>query len=287
MSLCPECGERVSVNALYVQPWSNTLATNNFVLYQVFRSGDAVSRPNPTVPNSCVVEGVSKNYPSLVLGLGTVHANCRVNHFGGQSDNSATAWTDNTWTSYSQLSPKFADEAINLYFRFPSIGPGASVTFTWMYAYTAASISSALDMISAITIQQPVDTVSGTSATFSAMVNVPATSVAFYVLSGMSSTLVGVATTASPVDASTGGGLFSIVFNSASFTSGDGYVVREERCGAARVCLCCTLYTCLLCSCKQLPACPARITRRTKWSRLTMRALLQRCPLGLRLVAAM
>lgn len=208
-----------------MQPWTNNLATNNYVMYQLFQTGDSALRSNPTQPNTCLVEASSSSYPSVILGLGTVSSNCRVTHFGSQNDVSTIAWTDPTWTSYSSVSPNNADVGLNMIQRFPRLGPGASVTFSWMYGYTQADMTTALNAISSVIIQQPVDTVSGSSATFSAMVTGTVSIVYFYVTFNKTTySLVGTSTTPSP-SVSSGGGLYSIPFNSLAFPSQDGYVV--------------------------------------------------------------
>ena len=92
--------------------------TKNYVKYQRYRAGEP-NRTNPLMPNMCLVVATGVTYTNLTLGLGTVHPNCRVSHFGFFNNDAMVGWTDSSWTSYDEATPRSADEAINLNYLFP------------------------------------------------------------------------------------------------------------------------------------------------------------------------
>ena len=74
------------------------------------------------------------------------------------------------------------------------------------------------------------DMVSGSAATFSAVLGVSVSSVAFYVQQGSTTTLAGSMNTATVADSSTGGGLYQLTFDSTAFSSSADYVVSSLAC---------------------------------------------------------
>ena len=209
-----------------LQPWTGNFATYNYVLYQVYRASDGVSRTSSSNPNMCLVAAYGASYPALSLGLGSVNPYCRVSHYGFQNDDSTTGWWDTLWTGYSQYSPRYADEGINMVMRFPTLDAGASVTFSWAYVLNQADLLPALNSIATIAIIQPTNTASGATCIFSANVAGPASLVQFYVNYGSVQSLVGSLTSPTTPDTSTGGGVFQITFDSTRFVSAAGYSVR-------------------------------------------------------------
>ncbi len=199
--------------------------TKNWVQYQVARSGET-PRINADSPNMCLVVATGVTYSALALGLGTVHPNCRVSHYGFKNDDSSTAWTNTAWLSSSSASPRSLDEGINMVLRFPTLDPGASITFSWAYILNQADLLPALNSIASVTIVQPTDTASGRSCTFSANIGAATTLVQFYVQTGSVTSLVGSATVATVPDTTSGGGLYQVTFDTTSFVSADGYSVR-------------------------------------------------------------
>ncbi len=82
------------------------------------------------------------------MGLGAVHPLCRATHFGFMNNYAEDGWTNTEWTGFNMTTPRFKDEGINLNFRFASVDPGASVTFTWLYALAQDAVDTALATIS-------------------------------------------------------------------------------------------------------------------------------------------
>jgi hypothetical protein len=195
------------------------------VQFQRARSGET-SRASSSQPNTCLVIAEGTTYSQLSLGLGTVHPNCRVSHYGFRNDDANEAWTENTWTAYSSSSKKNADESLNLVFRFDSLDAGSAVTFTWAYILNAADLIPALTSLDMVVIEQPASVVSGTSAVFSAQVNGAATLVRFFLSLGDTVTKLGNLTVATVANPTTGGGLYQIVVDTTAFDSGDGYVFK-------------------------------------------------------------
>jgi hypothetical protein len=72
----------------------------------------------------CFSEGTV--HPELSLGLGSVHPNCRVSHYGFMNNDANEAWGNTNWTAHSPSNKRDADEAINLSFRFDSLARYAS-----------------------------------------------------------------------------------------------------------------------------------------------------------------
>lgn len=63
------------------QPWTGVYTTDNFVQYQPPRSGET-RRVKSGAENTALVVAKGTRYPELVLGLGTVHPNAHVSHYG-------------------------------------------------------------------------------------------------------------------------------------------------------------------------------------------------------------
>ena len=62
---------------------------------------DGMNRANASIPNMCLVMATGLAYPTLTLGLGTVHPNCHVSvNSKLQNYDSTAAWADKTWTLY-------------------------------------------------------------------------------------------------------------------------------------------------------------------------------------------
>lgn len=198
-------------------------------MYQPYRTGDTVNRTRTLgLPNTCVVKSVSATYPNMVLALGSVSPYCRVNHFGGQNDDPLAAWADNSWTGYSSTFPRYASEGLNLNMQLPSLGPYASVTFTWFYAFTTPDLSTAIDQTGWINIASPLDLATGTNVSYSAVMYTPSvpTSVDFYILYGTVTFYAGSGTSFTNV---TGGGrLYTVYFDSTQFPNGDAYMVSGD-----------------------------------------------------------
>ena len=154
-------------------------------MYQRYRVGEP-NRSNTTVPNMCLVVAQGATYASLSLGLGSVHPNCRVSHYGTNNIDSKVAWTDTSWTSYTSAAPNYMDESINLDYLFPQLDAGASVSLSWAYMLTAADLVTGLTTMSSVTITQPSTTGSGSSVAFGAVVSFVASSVTFSVMNGTS-----------------------------------------------------------------------------------------------------
>ena len=167
------------------QSWNNSFATKNYVQYQRYRVGEP-DHSNPAVPNMCMVVATGSLYPNIVLGMATVHPNCRVSHFGALNIDANAAWTNTIWTAYNATSPRYADEGMNLVYRFAQLDAGATVKFTWAYIMSVSDLVTAMGVVAAVTIVQPSTTVSGTSATFSAIVTGTVSNVTFVLLSNTS-----------------------------------------------------------------------------------------------------
>ena len=86
------------------QPWTGFYETNNYVLYQRLRAGEPV-RANPSQPNMCLVVATGTILTNLTLGLGTVHPNCRVSHYGFVNNDGTEGWTNANWTQFDQNNP--------------------------------------------------------------------------------------------------------------------------------------------------------------------------------------
>ena len=134
----------------------------------------------------CMVVATGSLYPNIVLGMATVHPNCRVSHFGALNIDANAAWTNTIWTAYNATSPRYADEGMNLVYRFAQLDAGATVKFTWAYIMTVSDLVTAMSVVTAVTIVQPSTTVSGTSAAFSAIVTGTVSNVTFILLSNTS-----------------------------------------------------------------------------------------------------
>ncbi len=62
------------------------------------------------------------------------------------------------------------DEGINLNFLFPTLDPGASVQFTWVYILRTSDLLTAMNQINTVNMLSPTTTVSGSEVAFSARV---------------------------------------------------------------------------------------------------------------------
>ena len=160
------------------QPHSGDFGTRNWVQYQPVRDGDPAGYEHPTSPHTALVTAVGRRYPDLVLGLGTVHPDSRVNHFGFNNNDPAAAWNENGWKSFSEASPRTRDEAVNLMFKFPPIDPGATVSFNWVYVLDENDLQKATVGIESVQILQPTETASGIVLFAASIVNT-VTSVSF------------------------------------------------------------------------------------------------------------
>ena len=198
------------------QPWTGSYTTKNYVKYQ------RTDRPHADYPDMALVVAYGPSHPQCVLGLGTVHPNAYVTHYGFQNNDAEAGFTNTAWKSYTEASPRSADEGINVVFKFDKLDPGASTTFSWAYVLNEADLIKAMRSISDIKIVQPSDTVSGTAASFSADVHGDHTLVSFvefFISSSTSSTKVGTATSRSSDTSS--GSLWAIEFNSKTYSTGD------------------------------------------------------------------
>jgi len=90
---------------------------------------------------------VGKTHSAFVCGLLYVYPNARASHFGFNNNVPQAAWANSAWKSFSHVSPRLADEAINLAFKFPRIVPGTTVTFTWAYVLGEADLQEAMGRI--------------------------------------------------------------------------------------------------------------------------------------------
>ena len=160
------------------QPWTGFYDTCNYVQYQRLRAGEP-DRTNSLEPNMCLVVATGTVINNLTLGLGTVHPNCRVSHYGFANNDASVGWSDGNWTAYNESNPLCADEAINLNYLFDVLDAGASVTFTWAYILNMGDLLTAMNVLSVVSIVQPTTMASGTAAAFSAVVAAPATLVVF------------------------------------------------------------------------------------------------------------
>lgn len=221
-----------------MQPWTKASVTNNSVMYQSAQAGDTVTCVNPSSRNTCLVVGASSSYVGMLIGLGAVSPYCRVSHFGSDNDNSSLAWSDVSWTGYNSSSPHSADEGLNLVIRTPTLSRGGSVTFGWAYSFNARGYLLP-STLSSMWIQEPADTVTGSSCVFSAVANANSLSVSFVLVYQTSVYVsVGVATAPSTVFGDGSAlALFAVTFNSTGLTPGDGYVVSDGMC----VCMMCMM----------------------------------------------
>ena len=201
------------------QPWSGSYTTKNYVRYQPGES----DRAHDTIDNMALVVAYGATYTQMVLGLGTVHPNARVTHYGFQNNDAGTGWTNTAYKSYSESSPRSADEGINIVFKFDTIDPGASTTFSWAYVLNEGDLIRAMKNINEIKIVQPADTVSGSAATFAAELAAPVDDiqyVKFYISSsGTSDSLVSTATEAASETDDTS--VWQITFDSKVYVKGD------------------------------------------------------------------
>ena len=107
----------------------------------------------------------------------------------------------------------FADQGINLAFRFEELEVGESVSFAFDNALNEGSLMEAMKSITALAIEQPVDTVGGSNALFSCRLAEDSTAVmSFYVTRGGAETPVGTSSAKS-------GGSYEVTFDSRVFTS--------------------------------------------------------------------
>lgn len=186
----------------------------NYVLYQ------ETSRASTTNANYCMVVATGATYAALVLGLGSVTPYCRVTHGSSGISGFAptTAWADTSWTSYSSAAPNYMDEGLSLVTQFPTLDPGASITFTWTYALATTEYDKALGAIAAVTIVEPTDIASGTAASFAAIIGGSVSQVLFYVCTGTVNSTVGSLTTPTST-LGDGSGLYSIALDTTAFTA--------------------------------------------------------------------
>ena len=213
------------------QPHGCGFGTYNYVKYQPFATGDPTGFVKTGAENTALVIAHSSGSCSpMTLGLGTVHPKARVNHFGFQN-NDADAVIGNSpntqWKSYSESKQHFADQGINLAFRFEELEAGESVSFAFAYVLSADDLEEAMDSINALIMVQPTEAVGGTSVLFSCKLAeaVSGTKMSFYVTRSGTETKVGTAN----VPTSTGGSLYQVMFDSTGFSSQPDY---EFKCSA-------------------------------------------------------
>ena len=101
------------------QPHTGRYSTYNYVKYQPFREGDPPGRTHPNSTATALVmaygaasdpAGKAYNY----IGLGTVDPHARVNHRGFCNDDADLSWSSTAWHRYSEASPRYDDEGIDL-----------------------------------------------------------------------------------------------------------------------------------------------------------------------------
>ena len=227
------------------QPWSGFFDTSNYVKYQRYRPGEP-NRANTAVPNMCLVVATGTVYTNLTLGLGTVHPNCRVSHYGFVNNDATEGWLNSNWTAFDETNPLSADEAINLNYLFPVLDAGASVSFTWAYILNLDDSATVTGAVSSVTFTLSNSTKVGVvvdGSTCSSMlveadvsqeiVLVVTLNVELCrlfvcrmvcVLWRLQSTVVGVAYDPFAPDITTGGGLYQIFVDVSQFPTADGCV---------------------------------------------------------------
>jgi hypothetical protein len=168
-----------SVDPDQEQPWTGNFETRNFVRFQPFRAGDPDGFEHPVIAAAALVIASGTNFQDLVCGLGSVHPNARASHFGFNNRDPQLAWTNNAWMGFNETSPKYADEAINLGFKFPLVPSGENVTFSWAYILAENDLEEAMEAmghIAVLQILQPNNEVSG-MIVFAAAVDTSVTSI--------------------------------------------------------------------------------------------------------------
>ena len=178
----------------------NDYKTRNYVKYQPKASdgSDAsvsLGYVHPTQPNTALVCATTSLNYNFFLGLGTIHPNARVSHFGFDVDTPPVTWSDgggsSLWKQYGgkDVEPTAAylnrmrlrDEAVHLTFKFPAIHPKEIVQFSFAYVLNAADLSAAMLSVSALTIVQPTLEVSGSRVDFSVVASTPFVRAEFFI----------------------------------------------------------------------------------------------------------
>ena len=183
------------------QPLTGDFTTSNYVALQPGVGGNVAQA---LVVGKGLVHG-------LTLGLGAIDARAVVST-EGFANRDPDAILDSPTNSCSEATPCVADQAIVLAFRFGTLAPGQSVSFDYAYILNEADLTAALGSLAAVTILQPVGTVSGDNVLFQATTDDVAntTQVEFFV-DGVS---IGVVTTP---DA---GGVYALAFDSTAYPNG-------------------------------------------------------------------
>jgi hypothetical protein len=171
----------------------------------------------------------------LALGLGTIHPNCRVSHYGFQNNNATTGWLNTAWTDYSETNPRLWDEGINLNFLFPLLDPGAAVSFTWVYVLRMSDLLPAMEALNSVVIVQPATSVSGVAATFSCAVSGNANPVVFSIVDQDGKAVVVGSLRQPTMPDGTGGGLYIITVDVGAYPTGDGYLFKVDATVNGRV----------------------------------------------------
>ena len=183
------------------EPWTSNFTTSNYVALQPGVGGNV---------NQALVVAKGLTY-GITLGLGTIDARAVVST-GGFSNRDPDAILSNPATTCTEASPCVEDQAISLVYQLGSLAPGQSVSFDYAYILNEADLAVALGQLAAVSILQPVGTVSGTGVLFQATTDDVAdtTQMEFFV----NGTSIGIDTTP---DA---GGVFATTFDSTAYPNG-------------------------------------------------------------------
>eukprot|EP00947_MAST-08B_sp_MAST-8B-sp1_P003254 g3254.t1 len=180
------------------QPWCGLYDTNNYIKYQSggvkhgtgglgkVRVESARTLPDGTTEYApwalVVAEGpqgskwgrtCNADDRKKTMGLGTIHKNARVTTFGFHNNYPATSWNNGasaTYLGYSEASPSYRDQAVDLVFKFDEIAAGASESFTYAYILSIDDLDDAMESVTNLVIQAPGDVVSGSNAEASVLI---------------------------------------------------------------------------------------------------------------------
>lgn len=134
-----------TINADQEYPWLHQFLTRNYVTYQRFVPSDVEDRSNAAVPNACQVVAEGARFPDLVLGVSSVHPNCRTYSSGFSApDDLTAAWNSPTWSTTSSSNKPRSNDAVHMHFRVEGLAPGATLALNWAYSTTVASTQAAL-----------------------------------------------------------------------------------------------------------------------------------------------
>lgn len=183
------------------QPITFDFTTSNYVALQPGIGGNADKA-------LVVAEGLIHG---ITLGLATIDSRAVVST-EGFSNRDPDAILDSPTNHCTETSRCVGDQAIVLAYRFGSLAPGQSVSFDYAYILNEGDLDVALGQLAAVTVLQPVGTVSGTAVLFQSTTDdVPNTTQIEFFANGVS---LGVDTTP---DA---GGVFEISFDSTVYANG-------------------------------------------------------------------